>query len=217
MLVNERERTGYSDYNDYDAFASDHYARYDYDRRYEEDRNRTSLSYRESLRSDLERPATRSRLERSDADRYSFYMANSVGGESNYDRFWDSKLRKESEKPVASPRKKLAFIITYVAIALVAVIAVTLSVLGLSSQQTEEKKLPVIEPVSASAEVAEDSAVESEAPVVEEKVEIGGENYVMLKSGEVIAIELPERKEVTKEEEKGFDKVCSWLNGVFGG
>ena len=30
-------------------------------------------------------------------------------------------------------------------------------------------------------------------------------------------IDVPEQPEVQQEEEKGFDKLCSWLNGVFGG
>ena len=50
-----------------------------------------------------------------------------------------------------------------------------------------------------------------------EEQKVGGEGYVLLKSGEIVAVEVPEITEVTEEKEKGFDKFCSWLNKIFGG
>ena len=65
----------------------------------------------------------------------------------------------------------------------------------------------------AALAASEVSAAEEEVVVTKE----GGEMYVMLKSGELVAVEIPEITEVTKEEEKGFDKFCNWWNGLFGG
>ena len=219
MLVNERERTAYNTDYDYVAGSRDRYARYDYDTRYEDERNRTSPSYRDSLMSNLERPASHSRLERIDDARYGFYMSNRIAsGENNYDLFLDAKQKKEEETQKPTSGKKLAFLITYLAIALVAIIAVTLSVIGIGKQETAVQNTPVIENVSANAEVGKtEDSVENVTLETQEQTVLGGENYIMLKSGEIVEIEIPERAQVTQEEEKGFDKFCSWLNGVFGG
>lgn len=218
MLVSERERVRYDVNRDCDyRVRDDRFARYDYETRYEEERNRTSDSYRDSLMSSLERPATRSRLERSDEDRFGFYMSNISAGENNYDKYWDAKQAKQPSK--RSSKKKMTFIAAYLAVALVAIIAVTLSVVGVGSKEpVAVKKTLGAETLSASAEVAETAAPGlASAESNEEKVVAGGENYIMLKSGEIIAIQVPEQVQATEEEEKGFDKFCSWLNGVFGG
>ena len=113
MMVSERERNAYSREYDYASLRNDRYARYDYESSYEQDRSRTSQSYRDSLMSSLERPASRSRLERSDENRYGFYMSNIGAGENNYDKFWDAKHQQEqtAEKAVA-PKRRLAFMVT---------------------------------------------------------------------------------------------------------
>ena len=219
MFVGERDRVRYDDY-DYDYRArEDRFERYDYESEYEEERNHTSSSYRDSLMSSLERPSSRSRLERTDDARYGFYRSNIEASDNNYDRFWDSKRQESAEKaPVR--KRKFPFVAAYIAIALVAIIAVTLSVLGTgSADQTVVKKNLSIEPLSASAESATDeksislAALEAEEEVIES---VGGENYIMV-NGELLEIAVPEQQKVAKEEEKGFDKFCSWLNGVFGG
>jgi len=38
-----------------------------------------------------------------------------------------------------------------------------------------------------------------------------------MKSGELVVVEIPAITEVAEEKETGFDKFCSWLNGIFGG
>ena len=220
MLVSERERVRYDYDRDYDRSArADHYARYDYNESgYEAERNRTSSSYRDSLMSSLERPATRSRLERSDADRYGFYRTNIEARENNYDRFWDRQQERASEKKPAS-KKKVAFVAAYMLIALVAIVAVTMSVVGVGEKTTLQKKTVAVETLSASAELAESADLALSA-ATEESVEealVGGENYILLKSGEAVAVTVPEQVKPTKEKEKWFDRFCNWLNGVFGG
>ena len=211
MFNDERE-------NRYDAeqgySTRNGYARYDYDMGYEEDRRRTSISYRDSLESSLERPASRSRLERADQDRYDYYRSTSPS-ENNYDRFFDSKNRQSEKR---SAKRRTSLIVAYVAVALVAIIAVTMAVIGISDKEVVETKPLTVESLTASAEnvggVSEVSAAEETVP--EEPV-LGGENYILLKNGEIVKIDVPEQPEVQQEEEKGFDKLCSWLNGVFGG
>ena len=220
MLVSERERMTYgASYGSDPAPRGDRYARYDYERSYEDDRNRTSPAYRDSLMNDLERPAIRSRLERSDEMRYGFYMSNISSGESNYDKFWDKKQQKAEEKP--AQKSRLGFLIAFIAVAVVAIIAVTISVVGLSNEQTVVQKTLGNETISASAETVEnDSALSGEVAAIgteEVAQKQGGENYIKLKNGELVAVEVPAAAIETKEEEKGFDKFCSWLNGVFGG
>ena len=220
MLVSERERMTYgASYNTDPAPRGDRYARYDYDRSYEDDRNRTSPAYRNSLMSDLEKPAMRSRLERSDEMRYGFYMSNIGSGENNYDRFLEKKQQKAQEQP--APKRRLGFLIAFIAVAVVAIIAVTISVVGLSKEQTVVQKTLGTETISASAESVENDATlagEVAAIGTEETAQKqGGETYIKLKNGELVAVEVPAAATVAKEEEKGFDKFCSWLNGVFGG
>ena len=220
MLVSERVRERYDYDRDYNRSAnSDRYARYDcVESGYETYRDRTSDSYRDSLRSSLERPATHSRLERSDDDRYGFYRSNIEARENNYDKLWDSKQKAEPEKAPVQ-RKKVAFIAVYLFIALVAIIAVTLSVIGTSEQPTVAKKTISIETMSATAEISTgDVSVSAATDEIQEEAPIlGGETYIRLKNGELVAVKVPEQVKTAKEEEKGFDKFCSWLNGVFGG
>ena len=225
MLVQDRERVRYND--DFDRYAydtrNDRFARYDYDSRYEEARMRTSDYDRDSLMSSLERPASRSRLERSDADRYGFYRSNIEVAENNYDRLWDSRRAAESAARSSAPksRKKKAMLVAYLALAFVAVIAVTLSVVGLGDKSEVKSAELVQEPISASAEevVEQEEAAPVFIPLVETQLNTTAstEKYVVLKNGEKISVEVPKRTVETKEEEKGFDKFCSWLNGVFGG
>lgn len=223
MMVSERERTAYGAEYDYASLRNDRYGRYDYERSYEEDRNRTSPSYRSSLMDSLERPATRSRLERADDARYGFYMANINAGENNYDRFWDAKHKNEEKAAPANPKKRLAFMITYAVVAIVALIAVTLSVVGLGEKPANMvSKTIELETVKASAEVSQGEVATGAGAVAseEEKAEapaVGGENYIMLKNGELVAVQAPQKTVQAKEEEKGFDEFCTWLNDVFGG
>ena len=220
MLVSERERTAYGAEYDYASLRNDRYGRFEYERTYEEDRNRTSPSYRDSLMESLERPAMRSRLERADDDRYGFYMANINAGENNYDRYWDAKHQAEQKETEVNPKRRFAFMVTYIVVAIVALIAVTLSVVGMGEKKTAvvtktietEKVLATAETQSGGAAVG---TVASEEEVTASK--LGGENYIMLKNGELVAIEAPQRTEAAKEEEKGFDGFCTWLNDVFGG
>ena len=221
MMVSERERTAYGAEYDYASLRNDRYGRYDYERSYEEDRSRTSPSYRSSLMDSLERPASRSRLERADDDRYGFYMANISAGENNYDRFWDAKHKNEVKEAPVNPKKRLAFMITYAVVAIIALIAVTLSVVGLGDKSTTMvSKTIEADSVKASAE-AQPGEVATGAVASEEESAVapvaGGENYIMLKNGELVAVEAPQRSVQAKEEEKGFDEFCTWLNNVFGG
>ena len=220
MLVSEREKTAYGAEYDYASLRNDRYGRFDYERTYEEDRNRTSPSYRDSLMESLERPAMRSRLERSDDDRYGFYMANINAGENNYDRFLDAKHQAEQKETVVNPKRRLAFMITYIAVAIVALIAVTLSVVGMGekkaalvSKTVETDKVLATAETQVEGEVAGTVASEEEAAASV----LGGENYILLKNGELVAVEAPQRAAQAKEEEKGFDGFCTWLNDVFGG
>ena len=227
MLGRESERVRYDSNYDFDYDMRDNrYSRYDYEDRYEADRRRTSDSYRDSLKDSLERAPSRSRLERADDSRYGFYMSNIDSRENNYDRFWDRKQAQAAAKSPAS-RKKTSLLVAYAVLALVAILAVTLSVVGLGSKEVVVKSKPVLEPLAASAEenVAEsvgESAIEvvepvaAEAPETEEEA-ICGENYMLLSNGEIVEVQIPTQVKKTQEEEKGFDKFCSWLNGVFGG
>ena len=222
MMVSERERNGYVANNDYDAMRNDRYSiRYGNEIGYEAERNRTSRSYRDSLYDSLERPASKSRLERADENRYGFYIANIAAGEKNYDKFWDAKHASENKVTPASTNEKrrFAFILTYVIIALVAVIAVTLAVLGTSSDTVVVSKTIEAEAVTATAEVGGKAAynLESAAEIEEKATLPGGENYIMLANGEMFEVVMPENVAQAEEEENGFDKFCTWLNGVFGG
>ena len=151
--------------------------------------------------------------------RYGFYMSNIGSGESNYDKFWDKKQQKAEEQP--APKRKLGFVIAFLVVAVVAIVAVTLSVVGLNNEQTVVQKTLGNETISASAEtlVAETPIGAPVAAIAGEEAaqKQGGENYIKLKSGELVAVEVPAAATQAKEEEKGFDKFCSWLNGVFGG
>ena len=211
MFNDDHNRERYA--ADQEYFARENYVRYGYDARYEADRNRTSESYRDSLQTSLEKPASRSRLERADDVRYECYRAASPQ-ENNYDKFFDGKHRKPEKK---TSKRRTALLVAYVAIALVAIIAVTLAVVGISDNKVVEEKPLTIESLSASAEgiapVSGLAAAESE----EEKTVVGGENYILLKTGELVEVEVPEKTTVQPEKEKGFDKFCSWLNGIFGG
>jgi len=228
MLVQDRERVRYNDdYRDYDYDYNSRnrsFARYDYESAYEEERSRTSDIYRDSLMSSLERPAEHSRLERSDDRRYGFYRSNIDVAENNYDKFWDNRRAGQSAVREEAPKRgrRKAMIVAYMILAVVAVLAVTLSIVGLGGKKvmTTNEQL-MMEPRSASAEeietteipvVATESVKETEVPVAS-----SNEKYIVLKSGEKVAIEIPEQQQHTEEEEKGFDKFCSWLNGVFGG
>ena len=211
MFNDDRNRERYD--ADQGYFSRESYVRYGYDARYEADRNRTSESYRDSLQSSLEKPASRSRLERADEVRYECYRAASPQ-ENNYDRFFDNKQKKPQKK---SSKRKTALLVAYVAIALVAIIAVTLAVVGISDNKVVEEKTLTVESLTASAEGIAPVSELAAAEIEEEEVVIGGENYILLKTGELVEIEVPKKTTIRTEKEKGFDKLCSWLNGVFGG
>ena len=186
------------------------------DSRYESEKMRTSEADRDRLMNSLERRAARSRTERTDESRYSFMAVNADAADNNFDRMWDRKHATESpkEKKVFN-KKSLPFVIAYFVLAIVAVVGVTLSLVDFSTKTVSTAKMASKgTPLSASAENVEESDVSaSEAPV--EK--IGGETYVMLKNGELAKIKIPQISQKTKEEEKGFDKFCTWLNEKFGG
>ena len=212
MYRDERDRLESEENHAYSARAQ--YTRYDRDRSYEEDRNRTSSSYRDSLESSLERSASRTRLERADDARYRCYRDTAVGEETNYDRFLESKHRRSE----GGRRRTRTMIAVFLLIAFVAVIAVTMSVISVSEPTIVETQPMVVESLAANAEGALLADVNaSAAETIVETVAVGGDKYIMLKSGELVAIEIPAQSFVTAEEEKGFDKLCSWLNGVFGG
>ena len=189
-----------------------------YDDQYESQRRSTTDADRERLMNSLERRSVRTRNERRDEDRYSFYLQGQQNAENNYDRL----LRKRAEQGTSKEKKvfnkkKVPFVVAYVVFALAAVLAISLSLVGVKKTETPVD-MSVNMTVEASAEEAalaasEVSAAEEEVVVTKE----GGEMYVMLKSGELVAVEIPEITEVTKEEEKGFDKFCNWWNGLFGG
>lgn len=220
-MVSERNGNGYGRNYDYDALRTDRFGSGEYERDYEAERVRTSDAYRESLMSSLERPATRSRLDRSDERRYGFYMSNIPTGDNNYDKHWDAKHAAEAATQVAkSPKKRLAFIITYVVVAIVALIAVTLSVVGLEEKNVVISKTIDVDPVMASAEVTNNDAIITDTVASESEMqaeEKGGTNCIMLANGEIVEIEIPERIAKTNDKEKGFDKFCTWMNEVFGG
>ena len=217
MMVSERQRNGYAANYDYDALRNDRYSRYDYESVYEEQRSRTSDSYRDSLYNSLERPATRSRVERADENRYGFYMANIAEGENNYDKFWDARHKKDTEQGAPKSKKRLGFIVAYIVIAVVALIAVTLAVVGTNGKTVVVSK--TIDSVTAGAEHDLTLGANGESAAEEEaKVELpGGENYIMLANGELFEIVAPERAAQAVEEENSFDKFCNLLNGMFGG
>ena len=208
MMVSERERNGYAENCDYDTMRNDRYSiRYGNEIGYEAERNRTTQSYRDSLYDSLERPASRSRLERADENRYGFYMANIAAGENNYDKFWDAKHASDN-KVTSAPRnekRRFAFILTYVIIALVAVIAVTLAVLGTGSEPVVVSKTIEGEAVTATAEVGGKGGydAESAAELEEEMALPGGENYIMLANGEVLDVL---KGQLVKMKEKKFGK-----------
>ena len=219
MMVSERQRNGYAANYDYDALRNDRYSRYDYESVYEEQRSRTSDSYRDSLYNSLERPATRSRVERADENRYGFYMANIADGENNYDKFWDAKHKKDNAEAKPATKKRFGFIIAYIVVAVVALIAVTLAVGGTNSNSKTVVVSKTIDTVSAGAEPELTMGANGESAAEDEQnVSLpGGENYIMLANGELVEIVVPERAAQTVEEENGFDKFCNLLNGMFGG
>ena len=186
------------------------------DSSYEKARNRTSEEERSRLMNSLERRAEKTRLERSDESRYSFFAANAEAADNNFDRMWDRKHSAEgkSDKRVFD-RKKLPFVIAYVVLAFAAVIGVTLSLVDFNGKSMGTARMASKGSVIfAGAENPENAEV-SESEAQERKV--GGETYVMLKNGEIVAIEIPEIVQKTEEKEKGFDKFCTWLNEQFGG
>ena len=198
---------------------SSYFDRDSYDDRYEADRRGTSDEERERLMESLERRGTHRRVERRDESRYSYYVATETPAQNNYDRLLDRRAAQGTpkEKKVFN-KKKLPFIVAYLVFALAAVIAVTLSVVGISKTEEEPVAMNVVATnLEASAEeptLTENLSAAVEEVPVEKK---GGEMYVKLKSGELVAVEVPEITEVTVEEENWFDKVCTWFNGIFGG
>ena len=216
MLVADR----YDEYTDATEYRFDRSGRSSYyrdslDERYENERRSTSDAERDRLMSSLERTGTRSRLERIDESRYGHYAANYAPATNNYDRMLDRRAAETAEKSKKIYRRRTPLVVAYLVVALAAIVAVTLSVVGVESKEIVES-LEVQEPsVSASAEgVAETGALSAAEPEV---IKEGGENYIMLATGELVAVEIPKSTQAAKEEEKGFDKFCSWLNGVFGG
>ena len=149
-------------------------------------------------------------------------MANINAGENNYDKYWDAKQQKKTQKAKpASSKKRLAFVGTFLVIALIAVIAVSMSVAGIGENTTVASKTYEGEKLMANAEPSVQVAETSESAAEEEMkapaAAVGGENYILLANGEVMEVVLPERVVKAKEEENKFDRFCSWLNGAFGG
>jgi len=213
MYNDERDRYGYDQNQDFSA--RNRYTRYDYERGYEEERNRTSDSYRDSLQSSLERPAARPRLDRSDEARYDWYRNSNRGERNNYDKFLDDK----HVQPKAPSKKRRTWVVAMLLVVFVAILATTIAVIGVDGKGVVKPQALTVESLTASVEGAllsgnDVAAAEIE---VEKQVALGGENYILLKSGELVAVEVPAQTVVTPEKEKGFDKLCSWLNGVFGG
>ena len=225
MMVSERERNAYASNYDYDSRPNNRYSRYEDERAYDMDRDRTSPMRRDALMYSLERPASRSRLERTDENRYGFYMANIGVGENNYDKYWDEKHKSDNvDKNSARPKKRLAFMLTYIIVAIVALIAVTLSVVGLGEKTVVVSKRVETDTIVASAESNVNTGIAESAQIQEEEEtaavsgsEVSGINYIILANGELVEIEKPDRTVKAEEKEKGFDKFCTWLNGVFGG
>ena len=211
MYNDERDRYGYDESQEFSA--RNRYARYDYERDYEEERNRTSDSYRDSLQSSLERPAGRPRLERQDEARYNWYRATATAEQNNYDKFFDSKY----SEPKAPSKKRRTLVAAMLLIVFVAILATTVAVLGVGAGVVETKPLTVGSLTASVEDALLSGGGVAAAEMSETPVAQGGENYIMLKSGELVAIEVPAQTVVAAEEEKGFDKLCSWLNGVFGG
>ena len=213
MFRDDQYRYGSDDYREYPTRTR--YARSDYERGYDEERDRTPVSYRDSLQSSLERPSVRPRLDRMDEARFEHFRASGAGEKNNYDRLLE---RKES-KPSRLTHKGRMMIEAAMLVAFVAVIAITMAVIGVDSSGVKEIKPMTSESLNAMVDdvLLAPTDVSAAEYVAEEKVVNGGENYVMLKSGELVAIEIPAQTVTTPEEEKGFDKLCSWLNGVFGG
>ena len=220
MLVADR----YDEYLDTTSYAGNrsrrasYYDEANYDDQYETERRGTTDAERERLMNSLERRGTHTRNERRDESRYAFYLQGATVAENNYDRLLQRRASQgtSKEKKVFN-KKRTPFVVAYVVFALAAVLAITLSIVGVNKTETPVD-MSVNAAVEANAEeslvaTSDVSAAEEETPVLKE----GGEMYVMLKSGELVAVEIPEITEVTQEEEKGFDKFCSWLKGVFGG
>ena len=128
-------------------------------------------------------------------------------------------IKHENREAVAAPKRRRSsrklFVAAYLVVAFIAVIAVTLSVVGMGGKETTVKKTLGTE-VAASAETVEGTGTAA-SETAEQMTTFGGTNYIMLSSGELTRIEVPEQTQAAKEEEKGFDKFCDWLNGVFGG
>ena|GEM_PF-2282482 len=220
MLVADRYDE-YTDVNTYGRSRFDRYSRYEgmsYDDRYEAERRGTSDAERERLMASLERTGSRSRVvARCEESRYGFRASSYEEADNNYDRMLDrrSERTERKEKKIFN-KKKTPLVVAYIVFALVAVLAVTFSLAGMNKTEEPVEMSATVTSVEASAEeaaVAENvaEAEESAAP------QVGGEGYVLLKSGEIVAVEVPEITEVTEEKEKGFDKFCSWLNKIFGG
>lgn len=214
MFRDERNKTVSNDNQYYSARTR--YSRRDYEMDYDEARNRTSVSYRDSLQSSLERPSARPRLERADEARFECYRATAKASSgNNYDRLLERKQRS-SVHPVRGRRTMIAAALI---VAFVAVIAVTMAVIGVDTSGVTEVKPMTSESLSAMVDetLLSPNATSAAEVEPEKKVVVGGEKYILLKSGELVAIEIPKQTVVPEEEEKGFDKLCSWLNGVFGG
>jgi len=241
MLVAERYEE-YTDTNDFDVRRADRFnaartSRYDdrrfdryeenfnyrnenraserYDERYEAERRETSDSERERLMYSLEKSGMHSRLERSDENRYNSYAQSYAPADNNYDRMLERKAKFAVKEKKVFNRKKLPFVVAYVVFAFVALLAITLSVAGIGAGT-----VAAVEATAENALTAPTSeiAFASEVSALETPIEVqGGEMYVMLKSGELVALNIQKSAQVTEEKEKGFDKFCSWLNGIFGG
>ena len=213
MYNDERER--YIQDESQEFSARSRYTRYDYERDYEEQRNRTPDSYRDSLQSSLERPVARPRLERSDEARFDWYRASAGEERNNYDKFFDSK----HNQPKTPSKKRRTLVAVMLLIVFVAILATTVAVIGVEGTSVVQPQALSVESLTASVGDAllSGNDVAAAEYAQEQPLILGGENYILLKSGELVAVEIPAQTVVAAEEEKGFDKLCSWLNGVFGG
>ena len=214
-----RSRDRYSfnrDRSDADRFGAGRYEDRFADSTYESEKLRTSDEDRNRLMNSLERRSSKSRLERSDEARYGSYAANSEAADNNFDRMWDRKHASEQKKEKRFiSKKKMPFAIAYIVLAVVAMIGITVSLVDFNAETVKTAKMASKgTAVSASAENQDEMGVSA---AEEQQAKIGGETYVMLKNGEIAAIEIPETIQKTEEKEKGFDKFCTWLNDRFGG
>ncbi len=227
MLVANRERRRYQDTaKDYrvenrypdNFYRSDEYAEYN------RESENTSEERRERLLAALEncggRIPAKSEAEYDDERRYSRYAYSRVSAseeaDNNYDRMYDARHRGFSGGEVAGKKildkKKVPFMLAYLIIAIIAVSAVLISVIGVNSAN-----LVLNSPVGANAAISANAETGGASAAVEENSPSYGVNYAMREDGSIVAVTLTDIAENTEENTNWFDKLCDWVNGVIGG